>query len=287
MSILYQYTNFIYYIIYIGKVTITMQNQNNTQKLILTGLMTAIVTIATMVISIPIPFTNGYIHLGDSMIFLSVLILGWKYGAFAAGIGSALADLMLGYVHWAPWTLCIKGFMAIAMGLVIQNCISSKKNTIIASIVTCVAWVAFNFGVKAILHNEAQTNAQALLSEAGVNDTNALMTFVNGVQSQLMWIAIIIPVLLLTVSFIIRKYEHIIVPIYQIVAMTMAGLFMVFGYYIAGGILYGNFAVSAFSIPANILQFVGGFFVATLLSVALCKTPAKNMFTYKTLVAFK
>ena len=78
---------------------------NETKKLTLTGLMTAAVTVATIAIIIPVPYTGGYIHAGDSMIFLSVLLLGWKRGAFAAGVGSALADILSGYTMWAPATL--------------------------------------------------------------------------------------------------------------------------------------------------------------------------------------
>ena len=73
-----------------------MSNKDHTIKVILTGLMMAMIVVATIVIPIPVPFGSGYVHFGDAMIFLSVLILGWRYGAIAAGFGSALADLMVG-----------------------------------------------------------------------------------------------------------------------------------------------------------------------------------------------
>ena len=84
-----------------------MTNREKTNKIILTGLMMAMIVVATIVIPIPVPFGTGYIHFGDAMIFLSVLILGWKYGAIAAGVGSALADLLVGYAIWALWTLVV------------------------------------------------------------------------------------------------------------------------------------------------------------------------------------
>lgn len=260
-----------------------MQIYGKTQKLVTTGLMTALITVSTMVIAIPVPFTNGYIHMGDSMIFLAVLILGWKHGAFAAGVGSALADLFLGYVHWAPWTLCIKGLMAVVMGLIIQQCMNNKKITALYSIVIAAIWGGFNIIVQRIVTYEATANATTLYEDAGVSTASEFGDFINGIQSQLMLIALIIPVLLLVISFIVRRKEHIIIPVYQIVAMTGTGLWMVFGYYIAGGLIYGNFAVSAFSIPANMLQFVGGFLIAVIAAGALYKTPAKKYFTYKTM----
>jgi uncharacterized membrane protein len=96
-------------------------DREKTTKIILTGLMMAMIVVATVLIIIPVPFGNGYIHLGDTMIFLSVLILGWKYGAVAAGFGSALADILVGYAVWSPWTLIIKGIMGAVMGLFIMK----------------------------------------------------------------------------------------------------------------------------------------------------------------------
>lgn len=90
---------------------------DKTIKLALTGLMTALVTVCVMALPIPIPMTTGYVNLGDGMIFLSVLLLGWKYGAFAGGVGAALADILLGAAAWAPWTLVIKAGMAVILGL--------------------------------------------------------------------------------------------------------------------------------------------------------------------------
>lgn len=257
-----------------------MAYREKTNKLIMAGLMTAITTVATMMIAIPVPFTNGYIHLGDSMVFLSVLILGWRYGAVAAGTGSALADLFLGYVHWVPWTFAIKGLMALLMGLAIEKCMGNRRNTTIAVVVTAGFWLAFHYGVRQIVRYEAAHNPAALLSEE-TPAISELGSFLNAVQNQLMLAALLIPVFLILIALIIRKTEHFVIPVAEILGMTLAGLWMVFGYYIAGGVMYGNFAVSAFSIPANMIQFVMGFLVAALLTAALAKTPALRFFAIR------
>ena len=257
-----------------------MVTTEKTNRIILSGVMMAITAVATMVIAIPVPFTNGYIHLGDSMVFLSVLILGWRYGAIAAGVGSALADLFLGYVHWAPWTFIIKTIMALLMGLVIEKTIKNRRNTVIAVFATMVLWAAFNFVINKIILYEANHNPSSLLSE-DIPDISALGEFLNSVQSQLMMVALLIPIFLIIVALIIKKKEHYTIPLTEILGMTLSGLFMVFGYYIAGGILYGNFAISAFSIPMNMIQFVMGFLVASLISAALSRTPAAKFFTYR------
>ncbi|MBQ6389811.1 MAG: ECF transporter S component [Mogibacterium sp.] len=94
---------------------------NRTKRLVTTALMTCLIVLGTILFRVPIPMTQGYIHLGDTMIYLGVLLLGRKGGASAAGLGSALADILGGYAFWAPWTLFIKLAMAYAAGLIIDK----------------------------------------------------------------------------------------------------------------------------------------------------------------------
>ena len=88
------------------------------KTLIYTALFTALCCIATMLIQIPLAATNGYIHLGDAFVILSGIILGRKYGGFAAGVGSAFADLFTGYAYFAPVTFVIKFLVAFASAVI-------------------------------------------------------------------------------------------------------------------------------------------------------------------------
>jgi len=97
-----------------------------TRELIFGAVFAAVVCVATMVIHIPIPATAGYINLGDSMIFVSALLFGTKVGGIAGGVGSALADILLGYGSWAPFTLIIKG----TEGLVVGH-LGKKKDSVL------------------------------------------------------------------------------------------------------------------------------------------------------------
>lgn len=183
--------------------TKTIEKKSNTFKIVLTALMMCLIMVSILFIRVPIPFTQGYVHLGDAMIFLSVLILGWKYGALAAALGGALGDLVGGFAMWAPWTFAIKGIMAIILGLVIL----------------------------AVSKNERISRGRFLFGE--------------------------------------------------ILGMVMAGAFMVAGYYVAEGILYGNWIAPILGIPWNIGQFVVGMVIAAAIAAALCKTPARSYFTYR------
>ena len=76
------------------------------------ALLAALTCVATMIIKIPSPL-KGYINLGDCMVLAAGWLLSPVWGFLAAGIGSALADLLSGYVMYAPATFLIKGLMAL------------------------------------------------------------------------------------------------------------------------------------------------------------------------------
>ncbi len=105
-----------------------MSEKMTTKQLCLNGLFIAIVCLCTMIIRIPVPATNGYIHIGDSVIIIISVFFGRKYGAAAGGIGSALADLFSGYPHWILFTLVIKGIM----GFVIGSLADSSKSGVLS-----------------------------------------------------------------------------------------------------------------------------------------------------------
>ena len=92
-----------------------------TKILVITALMICLVVLGTIVFRIPVPMTKGYIHLGDAMIYLAVLLLGKKHGSAAACLGSALGDIIGGYAFWAPFTFVIKFVMAFTAGLTIET----------------------------------------------------------------------------------------------------------------------------------------------------------------------
>ena len=93
--------------------------QSKTKKLVLAAMLAALTCVATIVIKIPYP--QGYLNLGDAVVLLAGWLLSPLYGFLAAGIGSALADLLSGYVVYAPVTFVIKGAMALLLAAVAQK----------------------------------------------------------------------------------------------------------------------------------------------------------------------
>lgn len=103
------------------------------------ALFAALACVATMSIRIPTPGTGGYIHPGDAIVILSGVVLGPVWGLLAAGIGSALADLLGGYFIYVPITFVIKGLVALVAGLIYQNIGKTKKSRYTAVLLGGVA----------------------------------------------------------------------------------------------------------------------------------------------------
>ena len=93
-----------------------MNTSSKTKKLVYAALFTALCCVATLSIQIPIPGTVGFIHPGDAFVILAGVFLGPVVGGLAAGIGSALANLLGGHFIWMPATFIIKGLIAFLSG---------------------------------------------------------------------------------------------------------------------------------------------------------------------------
>lgn len=76
-------------------------NDQKIQRIVLVALFTALTVVGTM-IKIPLP-TGAFVHLGNAVLLLAVLLLGYVNGSLAGGLGFALFDLLNGYATEAPY----------------------------------------------------------------------------------------------------------------------------------------------------------------------------------------
>ena len=162
-----------------------------TQRIVATSLMMGLIVVCTMFIKIPIPLTTGYVHLGDAMIYLSVLFLSPRYAVIASAFGSTLGDILSGFAMWAPWTFFIKGIMALIAALIYKMVNKSKGSSL---------------------------TVKSLLS------------------------------------------------------MIPSGIFMVIGYFVAEGVMYGSWVTPWIGVPWNVGQFVVGIALSLVLYKALLKS---------------
>lgn len=101
-------------------------------KIVLSGLFAAIIFVLTAFF--PIPLGHGYANAGDVFVVLSGIMMGPWAGLAAAGAGSALADLYLGYSVYAPATFIIKGLMAVAAHFLFKTSKLRRIKTVISYI---------------------------------------------------------------------------------------------------------------------------------------------------------
>lgn len=116
--------------------------QDTIRNLALSALFAALIFLATAFIKISI--LNGYIHAGDSMIFLAASILPFGWASAAAAVGAGLADIAAGFPVWAPFTLVIK----FAMAALIRNHgskIVTKRNIIMTFAASAINIAGYYF----------------------------------------------------------------------------------------------------------------------------------------------
>ncbi len=84
------------------------------------AVLTAVTTVFTMIIRIPVTPTRGYINLGDVAIFFTALTFGPFTALAAGGLGTALADILGGYAQWAPITFFAHGVQGLVIGFIFK-----------------------------------------------------------------------------------------------------------------------------------------------------------------------
>lgn len=133
------------------------------RKIVWSALLAALVCVTTMVVQIPSP-AGGYTNLGDCFVLLSGWLLGPWYGAAAAGIGSMLTDLFLGYAYYAPGTFVIKGLDAMAAALLYRALGRRFAGQLAGGVAGGVLMAAGYFGYAALILGRGEG---ALLSIPG------------------------------------------------------------------------------------------------------------------------
>ena len=99
-----------------------MRDEKRVNRLTTTALMTAVIFVITWLIKIPMPVASGgYINIGDAPIYVAAALLGGPAGMIAAAIGSALADLASGFVHYMLPTAIVKGLMGFVCGKLMEK----------------------------------------------------------------------------------------------------------------------------------------------------------------------
>lgn len=113
-----------------------MNSKSTAGKIALISILTAVVTVFTMMVRIPTG--KGYLHLGDVAICFIAFTLGPVSGLICAGLGTALADIIGGYASWALISFIVHGLEGFVIGLIIHKGKLSILKQIVAGFIVPV-----------------------------------------------------------------------------------------------------------------------------------------------------
>lgn len=162
---------------------------SHTRRLVTAALFAAICFGMTM-LSVPLPVV-GYGNLGDCFVLLSGWLLGPLWGAAAAGVGTALADVTLGYGVYAPATFVIKALMAVTvyfMGSLLSGSSTCVKRRLFAHVAAAacgeVLMVCGYFVYESLLFGVATATASLLgngvQATAGIVISTVMIAVIRG-----------------------------------------------------------------------------------------------------------
>lgn len=231
--------------------------QRTSARLSATAVFTALTAAVTMVFSISVPQTRGFFNIGETMVYVSAFLFGPFVGAFSGGVGSALADILLGYPHYAPATLIIKACEGGVVGALSRKKIKFSSR---------IQWKIFTLAVGLV--------AGTLLGSVGSIYYSGSVDLYLGIPPpvtptltffvpEILWYALGVLVLLL-VALMGFAFE----PEFGwlVFSALVGGLIMVAGYFIYQqfflGILFNIYVIAPAEIPINIGQMIVGLIIS-------------------------
>jgi len=202
------------------------------RKIPLLAFYVALVAVSTVLLPLYVPATRGYYNIGEAAIFTVALLSGPYFGAVAGGMGSALADLILGYPIYAPATLLIKGLEGGVLGYLADKRPQFSRRR----------WVIFSFLIGIVLFL-----AVYLIGS----------TYYTSVDPLLLGVIATASAGLIILAGLFSSSE----AGWQVLSCLIAGIMMVTGYFLYEQLLFGLGAAMV-EIPVNLGQMVVGVLVA-------------------------
>jgi len=220
-------------------------------RVAITAVFTAMVTVATVVFSVYVPATRGYFNIGETAVYVTALLFGPLIGAFAGGVGSMFADILLGYSIYAPGTLFIKACEGAIVGFLSRQSPRSLPHT---------QWKVFTLLAAlsvGLLIGYVGIRYYAGSVEASIGSPPTGYMTANFVIPSAFWITLGIVALISIVYFGFRYDSQFGILVFSVLA---GGLEMVLGYFLYEQLILGVAAVA--EIPVNIGQMTIGLIVS-------------------------
>ena len=218
-------------------------------QLAVSAVFSALVCVATIIFTVYVPQTRGFFNIGETMVYITALLFGPLVGGIAGGLGSMLADVILGYMEFAPATLVIKMCEGAVVGFLSRKTPrrESKKSWRAA---TSILGVAVGLLLAAIGSTYYCGNVEVYLG------TSTDPAFTLWIPAEV-WYLIGGLVAFLMVFAGVRLEPTL---GWTVLSITVGGLIMVTGYFIYELFLVGPGAFA--EIPVNIGQMSVGLIVS-------------------------
>jgi len=220
-------------------------------RVTITAVFTALVTTATVAFSVYVPATRGYFNIGETAVYVTALLFGPLVGAFAGGVGSMFADLLLGFPHYAPGTLLIKSCEGAIVGFLSRQTPRSISHTQWKILILLAALlVSFLVGYVGISYYAGSVEASIGSPATGYMTANLVIPYA-------FWITLGI-VALGSIIYVGFRYDpQLGILVFSVLA---GGLEMVAGYFLYEQLLLGVAAIA--EVPVNIGQMTVGLIVS-------------------------
>ena len=161
----------------------TEKNANTKIRLMtLTGAMTALTVIFTAYIfHIPVGVNGGYVHFGDSVIYLAAVLLPAPYAMLVGALGGGIADLLTAPM-WAVATVIIK--MLIVIPFTSKSEVLLTKRNMIAPVISFFISATGYFIAEKILFGSEVALLSALSGSLVQSGGSALFFYIGAAAFQ-------------------------------------------------------------------------------------------------------
>ncbi len=220
-----------------------------------TAVFTSLVFLATVMIVVSTPATRGFFNLGETMVYTTALVTLNPWISFiAGGVGSALADVFLGYSHYAPGTFAIKGVEALLVVFLVKVFSRLRKYSLLV------------FSALSILAS-VLVLVYGLLFYSGYTELVIAGSTVRIYVPEYFWIIVSLLIAFFSVYMGVRVDPDI---GFKILAIILAGIEMVTGYFLYQVLILGyKPIVAATEIPVNLGQAIIGLVISLPISETL------------------
>ncbi len=127
--------------------TFSNHSKRRTKNLVLAALFAALICLTTAyILHIPVGASGGYIHIGDTFIYLAAALLPTPYAMVGSAIGAGFADLITGSAVWMIPTITIKPILVLLVSSKDSKIINAKNiiGSFIAGFAGCFLYMIAN-----------------------------------------------------------------------------------------------------------------------------------------------